>query len=236
MKKLTKIIFSCAAVAALTAALGTAALADEEAPTLKATVKGTPTLTVDAESILTGTISLTAVDTGAEQTILVFTTDNADAPTVADEDIEYINQKSEQFTSAPLMKAVAEGTYVIRVGGSNGGYKEAIIEVKADNGGGGGDDTDPNAPQDPTRKLGDVKKNDKIQVNDAAAIATYAAGLGEELTGDDLLAADANLNGKVQVNDAAMVAADAAGLTAASSGKTLADRKVDGEWKGVTPR
>ena len=133
MKKLTKLIFSCAAVAAVTAAVGTAAMA--ESVDLVGDIHGT----YDTE---TGAVTLTddSYDVGGQQTILIFKGEITD--TVTDENIEYINQEEAITKGIAGLKNGAgakETKYVIRIGGDKDGtigskgFLESTFEVPGDN-------------------------------------------------------------------------------------------------------
>ena len=227
MKKLTKIIFSCAAVAAVTAAVGTAAMAaDLKAPEWAANG-------ITGSAALDGTVTIegyTGQAAGAEETILIFKVADGDDVTAAsvkeDGQIEYINQEKVESAS-PFAKAITlkngaiteAGTYVVRIGGTDGSIKEAIITVSEDN---GGDEPTPGSD----RKLGNVNDDTAINVLDVTAIAQHSVG-SITLTGDKLQAADVTDDGSVNVLDVTDVAQYSVGVpgTKTDNIKTVADKK-----------
>ena len=211
MKKITKLVFSCAAVAALTAAVGTAAMA------AKGDVTGTITGDITG-SYDPGTKTITVTDyasTGEESTMLVL---NNDASTVAEGDIEAINQEAKIATIPLGIENPAEGetaTYYIRIGGSNGEIRTATLTIATE-----GED----GPAPSTQKLGDVNNDGSIQNGDATDIAKHVAGL-TVLEGDNLQAADVNDDGQVANGDATDVAKFIAGLDSSVDGnKTVGDK------------
>ena len=103
MKKLTKLIFSCAAVAALAAAMGTAAMAANE-------------LTV---TYADGSITVAGDSSEADQhTIVVLDKDSAN---VAEEDIKQIDQVEGKIETLKVGD-LTDGTYYVRIGGSTGRF------------------------------------------------------------------------------------------------------------------
>ena len=151
MKKLTKLIFSCAAVAAVTAALGTAALA-EEVKVVGNNLSGT----YDTE---TGILNLTdgyVSDAEGDQTILVLKPD-ATIADVKDADIAYVNQAGDVATIARFAD-LADGTYTVRVGGGATIF-EGTFTI-------GDDEPNPPTPGD-IIIIGDVNLDGDIDSTDA---------------------------------------------------------------------
>ena len=226
MKKLTKIIFSCAAVAAVTAAVGTAAMAaDLKAPEWAANG-------ITGSAALDGTVTIegyTGQAAGAEETILIFKVADGDDVTAAsvkeDGQIEYINQEKVESAS-PFAKAITlkngaiteAGTYVVRIGGTDGSIKEAIITVSEDN---GGDEPTPGV----TVLIGDVDGVNGIQPKDASLVLKYIADkVANPLEGKSYRAADTDNANGIQPKDASNILKYIADKTAnnfADVGKTV---------------
>ena len=113
MKKFSKIALSVAAVSAVTVAMAVSASA-------------AMTATYNAEA---GTVTLSDVTpTGQSQTLLVL--DKVNLETVADTNIKQIDQKDDS-TSFETVKVgeLKDGTYEVRIGGSNGGIQTATFTV-----------------------------------------------------------------------------------------------------------
>ena len=176
MKKITKLIFSCAAVAAVTAALGTAALA--------ANVTGDITGTYDAE---TGKLALTytsEVAEGSDQTILIL---NADSSDVKSEEIEYVNQGASFEEGAVLPAGLETGKYYIRIGG-DGKILTGVLNLDGD--------------VKSTRLLGDVTNDNKINVSDVQADLRHYLDTAPIAAGtEDFRAGDVNKDEKINVTD-----------------------------------
>lgn len=206
MKKFTKLIFSCAAVAALSAAIGTAALA---APgDVTGTITGDITGTYD---VATKTITITDYEsTGEQATMLVL---NKDATQVADADIEAIDQAA-KIESIPLgienPAAGTKDTYYIRIGGSNGEIRMATLTISTE-----GDTPTPgnkvligNVDQAEDDVTAEGAANvEAITTNDASWVIQSTVDT-RTLEGESVKAADTNGTvdqGKVTPSDAANI-------------------------------
>ena len=205
MKKLTKLIFSCAAIAAVTAALSTAALAaDLEAGY---DISGSYDET-------TGKLTLSYGDyeTAGDETILILNNDVK--TTVTADDIEYVDQDASVKEVATLEAGLTEGTYYIRVGGGST-ILTGVLKLDAGSGDEPGSD----------RLLGDVDGNTAFSAADASAVAEHVADL-RKLTGEDLQAADADDNGAISGSDAAEIAQYIADMPSNVDGvKTVGDKQ-----------
>ena len=150
MKKLTKLIFSCAAVAAVTAAVGTAALAS-----------GVDNIVYTAgESNATVTFTYDATAITSDHTILIVP---AGTTTVDDNtDIIHVDQK-DGFAEVPV-RLLANGTYEIRIGGQG---LEAIKTGEFTVGDVVGD----------TVLMGDVIENDVVELDDAIETLKFSSDL-----------------------------------------------------------
>lgn len=203
MKKLTKLIFSCAAVAALTAAVGSAAMAANDF---------TVTPAADKTSLTIGTYD----STGADQTILVL---KNNPTTVTEADIIYVDQIKlsgdvTSFTTIPLDAAkMVDGEYTVRIGGSNttDGYLSQSFRI-----GEGGETSD--------RLLGDVDNSKDITASDAAVIVEYTLGQAQ-LSGDSLQAADVDDSADVTGSDAAVIVEFTLGDSSVIDGAKTIDAK-----------
>ena len=216
MKKLTKLIFSCAAVAAVTAALGTAALAAGEITDIAYTAGAGETPAQVTFKVGDGTAQ-------AQNTILII---DKGTDTVTDQTpIYYVDQDEAQFTVAKFAENLADGTYEIRVGGTDGSIKTGEFTV--------GSVVPPS-----TRKLGDVDGennagNGVVNTSDAGIVARVAAQ-DLTLTGEAAEAADVDDNEVINTNDAGLVARLAVGDLSDFNGKTTVGEK-DGDLVGSTP-
>lgn len=110
MKKFTKLFLSCTAVAALAAAMGTAAMAAPIA------------------TYADGTLTLSGVEaTGDQQTIVVLT---EDATTVTEELVLAVDQQGETFTTVKLdanQIDAENNTYYVRIGGTDGSIQKTTF-------------------------------------------------------------------------------------------------------------
>lgn len=122
MKKFTKLFLSCAAMAAVTAAVATSAMAAE--PTISATYE---------DANLNGELTLTVTGATGEVTLLVTQTDIS-KDTVADADILYIDQETDgafpekvvlRKTGTEATQYLPDGTYNVYVGYTDGEFKIA---------------------------------------------------------------------------------------------------------------
>lgn len=175
MKKLTKLIFSCAAVAAVTAAVGTAALAAGVTPAY------------DAES---NSVTLTYESTDAEQTILIVK--DGVTNVTNDTPIYYVNQQSGKFTAAIPMGELEDGTYEVRIGGTSGNILT-------------GDFTVGEGPTPGEKVLiGDVNEDTAVDSADATVVLRHGAGL-DTLTGKKLFIAKVDSDDVVDSADATCI-------------------------------
>lgn len=197
MKKFTKMFLSCAAVAALTAAVATSAMAADVQ--LKGGLAGTYD---DATGMLTITAP-TDIDAAKEATLLVYDAD-ADVTklegTDADKIVGIDQAAGAKFTNSGLKGTPTEAggkKYVVALGyyDGAGAFKIAKGNLFGVN-----------------VMIGDATLNGKVNVDDATAIIKHSAKI-KLLEGDALEAADANGNGKVNVDDATCVIKFAAKLT-----------------------
>ena len=187
MKKLTKLIFSCAAVAAVTAALGTAALAET------VDVTGDFTGTYDTE---TGALVLNYESTDADQTILVL---NKDGDNVAEDDIVHVDQQNKEekgdiagatLATAKVTDAIST-TYTIKIGGTNGDIKKATFKL-------------PGGAEGVQVLMGDVDDEEGVDISDAVTTLRHASEL-ITLEGAKLFAADVDGEEGVDIADSVCI-------------------------------
>lgn len=199
MKKLSKTLLAVAAVSAVSMAMAASAMA--------------MTAEYDPES---GNVTLSDVNaTGASQTLLVVngegtsvTTDNAN------DVVEQIDQKDDStvFATVPVGE-LTDGTYEVRIGGTDGTIQTATFKVGEQPGG-----------ETKTIMIGDADLSGRILMNDATYIATkslyqdtdenanigkvytYVSGLDEAPADGKIMIGDSDLSGRILMNDATYVA------------------------------
>lgn len=221
MKKFSKLFLSCAAVAAVTAAVATSAMA---ADSLGA-IERTSGASADSISI---TLPEAYANESGQKTLLILAPDylgndgkintakvlQIDQDAFTDQDAD----KAGVQVVVPIKKLVEptadedndKGTYTVRMGGgeSNKVYT-GTFRVGAGS----------------SRLLGNADGNDTINVMDASAVANHFVKI-ETLTGDSLQAADADDNGTINAMDASEIANYFVHLPSNVDGvKTIADKK-----------
>lgn len=222
MKKFSKLFLSCAAVAAVTAAVATSAMA---ADSLGA-IERTSGASADSISI---TLPETYANESGQKTLLILAPNYLnDDGTINTAKVLQIDQDA--FTDqdadkagvqvvVPIKKLVEptadadndKGTYTVRMGGgkSNKVYS-GTFRVGAGS----------------SRLLGDADGNNTINVMDASAVANHFVEI-EILTGESLQAADADDNGTISVMDASEIANYFVHLPSKIDGvKTISDKKT----------
>lgn len=195
MKKFTKLFLSCAAAAALTAAVATSAMA---ADSMRGQITGTyypEAATVEGTEIAAGTLTLTAPNAADEfKTVVVLDAADvaADPNTVQikNKNVIGIDQVTENTIVVKLDTAKVDTDnkkYTVRIGGSAGQVYEGTF-------GAGG------------VLVGDADLSGEIDLDDATAIVSHALEKeGAILTGDALIAADADFSGEVDLDDATCI-------------------------------
>lgn len=199
MKKFTKLFLSCAAVAAVTAAVATSAMA--------ADVTGDLAGTYDEA---TGKLSLTTELSGTT-TVLVLAP-GTDSTAVAAENILYIDQVEDGVLGemgvkgAPTAETGA-GKYNVLVGS----YVGEEFVVKTGTFKLGGHDV----------VLGDVDADEEITTGDASLILRQAVGQGVLTESDALIAADVDEDEEITTGDASLVLRKAVGQDVEGPGKVV---------------
>ena len=190
MKKFTKLFLSCAAVAAITASIATAAMAEEVS--LTGDVAGT----YDPDS---GKLTITApadMEPGTQATLLVYAY-GKDRTSVAAADVVGIDQAAAAaFTNSglkdkPQVPETGNNKYTVALGyyvGSTFTVKEGTLLLGEEDG----------------VLIGDVDLNGEIDLDDATEVVRHSVKL-IKLTGDALAAADADQNKEVDLDDATCI-------------------------------
>ena len=193
MKKFTKLFLSCAAVAALTGAVASSAMAANEL-----------TATYDAEA---GTITIgDYTDVANDDTLLVLKP-GADDTAVKDSDIVQIDQQADAFKTV-VVGTLEDGTYTVKIGGDGNIYTGTFTV--------GSQSTTHDV------LMGDVNEDKEINSTDALQVMRYEAGLSNVVnTADREIASDVNADKEINSTDALQVMRYEAGLSTNSNvGKT----------------
>lgn len=201
MKKFTKLFLSCAAVAAVTAAVATSAMAADLAGVQYATDKNE-----SGAELATGTVTITLPTEfkDATKTLLILKP-GADKTNIATAKILQIGQDAYTGKVTAKVEALSAdnadqtGTYTVLMGGTEGVIYEGSFRI-------GGSD----------RLLGDVEEDKALDAFDCLAIAKHAGGVQVITDNDTKLAADANDDAYIDAFDALDVAKKAANLTPGS--------------------
>lgn len=180
MKKFTKLFLSCAAVAAVTAAVATSAMAADKTLTASYSV---------AEGASVGTVTITCASEDEAKTLLILKP-GADKTAIKADDILQIDQAGTIATATvPVLDEEADkGTYIVLMGGTSGDIYAGQFKI-----GSAG------------VLIGDVDGNEDITMNDALAIARYKAA-GTPLSDEGMLAADTNQDEDITMDDALCIA------------------------------
>lgn len=179
MKKFTKLFLSCAAVAAVTAAVATSAMAADKTLTASYSV---------AEGASVGTVTITCASEDEAKTLLILKP-GADKTAIKTSDILQIDQAGTIATATvPVLDEEADkGTYIVLMGGTSGDIYEGKFKI------GQGEIL-----------MGDVDLDGKVNLTDATKIADHFIKAYFDETA--LIAADVNEDEKVNLSDATCVA------------------------------
>lgn len=194
MKKFTKLFLSCAAVAAVTAAVATSAMAADLTATYNEPAEGAATTTV--------TIDCASEDT--TQTLLIV---KGNKPTtINQEDIIQIDQKDEKIADAKVA-ALEDGTYTVYVGGNGGVVYSGTFTIGA-----------------VEVLVGDADGNGRVTATDANKVLSYASGDKAAITAENIIkAAYSDGNTRISATDAVNILKYSAGDKAQQYvGKTIA--------------
>ena len=176
MKKFSKLFLSCAAVAAVTAAVATSAMAAGEisATYTAAGENATAKLTIDASGYT------------ADQKTLLIVPSSVSLDKVTDVDVVQIDQNAE-IVDVVLPADLKDGKYTVYMGGDGQVYSTNFKVGNAS-----------------SVLVGDATQDDSIDLDDATAVVKHYMEMNT-LTGDALIAADANGDESVDLDDATCI-------------------------------
>ena len=176
MKKFSKLFLSCAAVAAVTAAVATSAMAAGEisATYTAAGENATAKLTIDASGYT------------ADQKTLLIVPSSVSLDKVTDGDVVQIDQNAD-IVDVVLPANLKDGTYTVYMGGDGQVYSTNFKVGNAS-----------------SVLVGDVTQDEEIDLSDATAIVNHFVKI-ETVTGDALIAANVNYDDEVDLSDATCV-------------------------------
>lgn len=177
MKKFSKLFLSCAAVAAVTAAVATSAMA---AGGISATY------TAAGENETTAKLTIDASGYTADQKTLLIVPSSVSLDKVTADDVVQIDQNAE-IVDVVLPADLKDGKYTVYMGGDGQVYSTNFKVGNAS-----------------SVLVGDVTQDEEIDLSDATAIVNHFVKI-ETVTGDALIAADVNYDDEVDLSDATCV-------------------------------
>ena len=175
MKKFSKLFLSCAAVAAVTAAVATSAMAAGEV---------SATYTPAETGATTASLSITTKYTADQKTLLIVPS-SVSLDKVTADDVVQIDQNAE-IVDVVLPADLKDGTYTVYMGGDGQVYSDTF-RVGAGK-----------------VLIGDADQDGFVDGGDATTILKYNVG-SVELVGDGQAAADADQDGFVDGGDATAI-------------------------------
>ena len=175
MKKFSKLFLSCAAVAAVTAAVATSAMAAGEV---------SATYTPAETGATTASLKITTKYTADQKTLLIVPS-SVSLDKVTADDVVQIDQNAE-IVDVVLPADLKDGTYTVYMGGDGQVYSDTF-RVGAGK-----------------VLIGDADQNGFVDGGDATTILKYNVG-SVELVGDGQAAADADQDGFVDGGDATAI-------------------------------
>ena len=175
MKKFSKLFLSCAAVAAVTAAVATSAMAAGEV---------SATYTPAETGATTASLKITTKYTADQKTLLIVPS-SVSLDKVTADDVVQIDQNAE-IVDVVLPADLKDGTYTVYMGGDGQVYSDTF-RVGAGK-----------------VLIGDADQNGFVDGGDATTILKYNVG-SVELVGDGQAAADADQDGFVNGGDATAI-------------------------------
>lgn len=177
MKKFSKLFLSCAAVAAVTAAVATSAMAAGEI---------SATYTAAGENETTAKLTIDASGYTADQKTLLIVPSSVSLDKVTAGDVVQIDQNAE-IVDVVLPADLKDGKYTVYMGGDGQVYSTNFKVGNAS-----------------SVLVGDVTQDEEIELSDATAIVNHFVKI-ETVTGDALIAADVNYDDEVDLSDATCV-------------------------------
>lgn len=177
MKKFSKLFLSCAAVAAVTAAVATSAMAAGEisATYTAAGENATAKLTIDASGYT------------ADQKTLLIVPSSVSLDKVTDGDVVQIDQNAE-IVDVVLPANLKDGKYTVYMGGDGQVYS-----------------TNFNVGNVSSVLIGDVNQDDEVTLADATEIILDYVGTKEITNADAKVAADCNDDEDITLGDATCI-------------------------------
>lgn len=177
MKKFSKLFLSCAAVAAVTAAVATSAMAAGEisATYTAAGENATAKLTIDASGYT------------ADQKTLLIVPSSVSIDKVTDGDVVQIDQNAE-IVDVVLPADLKDGKYTVYMGGDGQVYS-----------------TNFNVGNVSSVLIGDVNQDDEVTLADATEIILDYVGTKEITNADAKVAADCNDDEDITLGDATCI-------------------------------
>lgn len=175
MKKFSKLFLSCAAVAAVTAAVATSAMAAGEV---------SATYTPAETGATTASLKITTKYTADQKTLLIVPS-SVSLDKVTADDVVQIDQNAE-IVDVVLPADLKDGTYIVYMGGDGQVYSDTF-RVGAGK-----------------VLIGDADQDGFVDGGDATTILKYNVG-SVELVGDGQAAADADQDGFVDGGDATAI-------------------------------
>ena len=177
MKKFSKLFLSCAAVAAVTAAVATSAMAAGEI-----SAKYTP-----AETGATTASLKIETKYDADQKTLLIVPSSVSLDKVTADDVVQIDQNAE-IVDVVLPAKLKDGTYTVYMGGDGQVYSTNFKVGNAS-----------------SVLVGDVNQDTKINLLDATGVVQHAMKVKAITDADALIAADANDDSKINLSDATCI-------------------------------
>lgn len=185
MKKFSKLFLSCAAVAAVTAAVATSAMAAANDISAKYTAEA---------GAKTASLKITANYTADQKTLLIVPS-SVTLDKVSADDVVQIDQKAsivdvvlpaEKSESNP--DGLEAGNYTVYMGGDGQVYSTNFKVGNAS-----------------SVLVGDVNQDTKINLSDATGVVQHAMKVKAITDADALIAADANDDSKINLSDATCI-------------------------------
>lgn len=178
MKKFSKLFLSCAAVAAVTAAVATSAMA---AGGISATY------TAAGENETTAKLTIDASGYTADQKTLLIVPSSVSLDKVTADNVVQIDQNAE-IVDVALPADLKDGKYTVYMGGDGQVYS---TNFKVDNAS--------------SVLVGDVNQDTKINLSDATGVVQHAMKVKAITDADALIAADANDDSEINLSDATCI-------------------------------
>lgn len=186
MKKFSKLFLSCAAVAAVTAAVATSAMAAGEV---------SATYTPAADGATTASLKITTNYTADQKTLLIVPS-SVTLDKVSADDVVQIDQNAD-IVDVVLPANLKDGKYTVYMGGDGQVYS-----------------TNFNVGNVSSVLIGDVNQDASITLGDATAIVRHKTGAAPITDADALIAADTNYDDSITLGDATCIVMYKIGNTA----------------------